>query len=569
MNKKGPEGLLSSMHLKDNYVIINQITEQGLKRSVGNSRFLSFEERGLSKSRNRAIGNSNADICVIADDDMYYQEDYERTVLSGYEKYPDADVIAFVVDYEDASLRKRPLQEGRLGLFGSMKLSSVQLTFKRKSVQDKFIQFNEDFGAGAKYYMGEENIFLADCLRSGLKIYYMPVKIATLRVSQSSWFDGFNEYNFNVKGLVYYEISKLLSPFLIFQFAIRKRKLYVGEVRPIDAIRYMFHGIVKRERTKKIYFAGDFNSNTGPAMVNKAYLPYLNRFAYAYASTRKLGRILHFLSKLPLSDVILVSGLSKFHLSVIRISRLLGKKTYYLMHGYNAAEYKLNEIDNNERLQLERKILDTSDEIICVSENFAKFLKIREPQYSDKVTYVNNGVSSRVGARTEKKTDGKYVILSVGGGVPLKNNLAVCEAIDILKDKTISYVVIGASSRDGEKIAAYPFVTYHESLSHNDVLKEMRAADLYIQNSSFETFGMAVCEAVGEGCDILLHENVGAISIIENVTTEDIIRSSHNSKMLAEKIADHKKHTRSFSFVESSSWRDASARLLSTMGIEV
>ena len=43
---------------------------------------LSNNQRGLSKGRNVALLNSNADIYLIADDDIRYEDDYEKNKKS-------------------------------------------------------------------------------------------------------------------------------------------------------------------------------------------------------------------------------------------------------------------------------------------------------------------------------------------------------------------------------------------------------------------------------------------------------------------------------------------------------
>ena len=184
--KKGKaKVLLEKLNINDNYVIINQINNNNIKELIQvdetNKKFFSYIGKGLSKSRNLAINKSTADVIAIADDDMTYQKDYTNIIKEAYEKYKDADIIAFVVEHEDKKDEKKVLREGRIGFLKSMKISSVQMTVNRESILKKSIKFDEDFGAGSKYYMGEENIFLFDCLKKGLKIYYVPKKIAILR----------------------------------------------------------------------------------------------------------------------------------------------------------------------------------------------------------------------------------------------------------------------------------------------------------------------------------------------------------------------------------------------------
>ena len=248
MNQEDPRSLAGDMAI-NNYVIVNQITKKEIvmpeDTESGGQKILSFRDKGLSKSRNIAIKNSDADICVIADDDMYYAGDYEKVISDAYFRYPDADIIALEVDYDDSSKNKKPLNEGRVGLFYSMKISSVRITFRRSSIADSGVLFDERFGAGTDNFMGEENIFLADCIRAGLKVYSVPVKIATLRESESTWFKGFNKQFFIIKGKVYNRISPILAIPLIIRFALVKRAIFQGEVHPTKALWYMMEGFSK------------------------------------------------------------------------------------------------------------------------------------------------------------------------------------------------------------------------------------------------------------------------------------------------------------------------------------
>ena len=98
--------------------------------------------------------------------------------------------------------------------------------------------------------MGEENIFLYDCIKKGLKIYYEPVQIASLREEESTWFKGYNEIFFISRGANYAAMSKCMSYLLILQFAIRKRYLYKDNMSMWQALNLMNKG--RREYLKSI-----------------------------------------------------------------------------------------------------------------------------------------------------------------------------------------------------------------------------------------------------------------------------------------------------------------------------
>lgn len=256
MNQTKPQSYIKKMNVSGDYVIINQLTNQKIMPINEKSRgkiIISLHEKGLSQSRNLAIKNSTNDIGIISDDDMYYVNNYEDVIINAYKKYPKADIIAFIVEHEDKSKEKKVLKEGKVNIFNSLKLSSVQLTFKTNSIKNNGIKFDEMFGSGNKYYMGEENIFLYDCFKKKLNIYYMPVKIGTLKViNESRWFKGYNSNFFKVKGTVFYRMTNHLYILLILQFAIRKRNLYKSNMSTSKCIKYMFEGVKEyKEQEKK------------------------------------------------------------------------------------------------------------------------------------------------------------------------------------------------------------------------------------------------------------------------------------------------------------------------------
>ena len=65
--------LIEKMKLETDAVIINQTDKHEFKEITLNEnkiRFYSFNERGVGLSRNSALMRSDADICILADDDI-------------------------------------------------------------------------------------------------------------------------------------------------------------------------------------------------------------------------------------------------------------------------------------------------------------------------------------------------------------------------------------------------------------------------------------------------------------------------------------------------------------------
>lgn len=245
--------LLSAMYLKDyqyidtlnitgDCVVINQC-DNNKKKEVrnGNQRILYIEttQRGLSKSRNMAIAHAQNEICILCDNDVEYVGDYETIILNEYRKHPDYDVIIFHVE-SDLTPVPSFKTERKLGYISSCKALSVGISFQRNYIKD--IQFNEHIGAGTKYKMGEENAFLFECLRKGLHIHYIPVKIARLRYEPSTWNQGFDKEYLISRGASFYAMTPKYSWLLILQFAIRKYRLYKCNLSFWEAYRYLLNG---------------------------------------------------------------------------------------------------------------------------------------------------------------------------------------------------------------------------------------------------------------------------------------------------------------------------------------
>lgn len=299
----------------------------------------------------------------------------------------------------------------------------------------------------------------------------------------------------------------------------------------------------------KVFFVGDFTSNTGPANVNKLLIKGLEEERITYTESKyKVTRIIELIYKILSSNCVCFCSYSKLNFLGIRIAKLLNKKTFYLMHGYKTYEEKINNprISSEQLKRINRKekvLLKSVDRIFCVSKRFMDFMKEAEPECADKFDYNHNPIDLEQiddkiqGYGNYKKS--KKKIVSIGGGMKRKNNLEVCRAIDKLnreKGLDLEYIVIGPPYTDKDKICSYNFVTYYDQVSYEDVLKILSESFLYIQNSSFETFGLAVIEALLCNCNLLVSSSVGSTGVLSNITTEDLIYDVKNKDEIANKI---------------------------------
>lgn len=227
-------------------VMINKSDRNQLERLNINGhqvKLFHTTDKGLAKSRNMAIRYSSADICIICDDDEYFYDGYPEALLKAYADHPDADGIIFIIDKPCKKYKKK---EFRLSYLSALRVASWQISFKRQSVVEHHIGFNELFGAGAPYPSGgEEHIFLQDCLKAGLRFYYVPIRLGKMiETGQSQWFTGFTRQYFINRGVVTaYQLGRVMATAYAFYFAVTKHRLYRSECRFGAALHSMLTGI--------------------------------------------------------------------------------------------------------------------------------------------------------------------------------------------------------------------------------------------------------------------------------------------------------------------------------------
>lgn len=221
--------LIEKMHLKTDAIVANQCDFNLVEDFEWNEheiRYLNFSERGVGLNRNNALMRATGDICLFADDDMVYVDDYVEKVQKAFEMFPNADVIAFNL-IEPKITRYVIKKAYKVGFLNYLRFGTARVAVRLKSIREKGIFFNQCFGGGTEHSHGEDNIFLTDCLRKGLKMYAVPEYIAELTEERkSTWKSGYDEKYFRDQGALYRVISPRWWKLLCLQDALRHRKLY-------------------------------------------------------------------------------------------------------------------------------------------------------------------------------------------------------------------------------------------------------------------------------------------------------------------------------------------------------
>ena len=154
--------------------------------------------------------------------------------------------------------------------------------------------------------------------------------------------------------------------------------------------------------------------------------------------------------------------------------------------------------------------------------------------------------------------------------MPRKRIVNICEAIGILRKEgypNLHLIVAGAEGEDTDKINSYDYVENIGLVDAKKMQETYRNCRLFIQNSIFETFGLAPVEALMAGDDILLSKHCGVLSILGGVRSDDIIEDPDNTEEIAEKIRNilkNENHTRLLveTDKESTSWKKRAEELM-------
>lgn len=199
------------------------------------------DSKGLSRNRNFALSLATAPLCLISDDDVDYEQSQLSSLIDIFRENPDTQLITFryatvpqyAKKYPDFSF---PLENAPKGYFAT----SFEIAFRREAIEG--IRFNENFGIGAPVFCcGEEDLFLQDALRRGVKSRFVPATLCTHLGSTTSdrvW----NSPNYLMtKGAVIYHASPKTWFLRLISNAIRSH--LSGKTKFSRFIRHTLEGV--------------------------------------------------------------------------------------------------------------------------------------------------------------------------------------------------------------------------------------------------------------------------------------------------------------------------------------
>lgn len=99
---------------------------------------------------------------------------------------------------------------GRVRWYNCGRYPTYSFSARTEKLREANIAFSLLFGGGARYSNGEDSLFLAECIRKGLKVFKAPVTIGKENGRPSTWFHGYNEKFFYDRGVLYHSCMEKL-----------------------------------------------------------------------------------------------------------------------------------------------------------------------------------------------------------------------------------------------------------------------------------------------------------------------------------------------------------------------
>jgi glycosyltransferase involved in cell wall biosynthesis len=180
-------------------------------------------------------------------------------------------------------------------------------------------------------------------------------------------------------------------------------------------------------------------------------------------------------------------------------------------------------------------VLPRADAVRCVSQRLKKQLMDKFKISESKITVVPIFTEIKVAAKKDEVTKNKFIFLTVGRLVPVKNIAMQIEAMKevIKKYPNLELWIIG----DGSEKKNYELDKNIKLLGWKDDLKEFyNMADAFVLSSNYEGWGMVVIEAASYGLPIIMTDVGCAGEVIKNNESGLIIPVGDKEKLVAAMI---------------------------------
>lgn len=275
-------------------------------------------------------------------------------------------------------------------------------------------------------------------------------------------------------------------------------------------------------------------------------VPRSRRINYLYFCESSVSLYREYVSKNGRPDIIHAHGV----FSAGILARYLSKKfrvPYVITEHYSGlvrgavGEYSFNR-------KIVKRVYNDADASIVVSSSFAENLKIKYGPFKKPFVIIPNMVDDLFFERSSSLEGGghfkpKFTIITNSFLTPIKNHSLLLESFRLLLQwLPNSELVIGGDGYLKEELEMHAVrlglkdsVSFLGALSRREVKEYLDRSDLFVCTSLYETFGVAVAEALARGKPVVSTDCGGPAEIVEG--GDGILVGSQNAADFAAAVA--------------------------------
>ena len=155
---------LNEMNIHSNVVFANQagkVEYQETEFEDNKAKMITTNTKGVGINRNLALMYATADICLFADDDVYYNDDMQEKVLAEFKANPDADIIIFHFETGHPVRKQVKYKKTKkCGPFTRKGWAGFRIAVRLNSIRKANLWFTTLMGGGCIFPSGEDSMFV-------------------------------------------------------------------------------------------------------------------------------------------------------------------------------------------------------------------------------------------------------------------------------------------------------------------------------------------------------------------------------------------------------------------------
>jgi len=242
------------------YTISHQITRELPKEvkiyidelsSCRNIMYSQIFSIGVAANRNNALKHRvKGAICLLSDDDVIYYKDSFSWIIDTFKSSKSLEFLTFKIKTSSGKDYKNYKPYAFTHTLRSLSIIGIIDVAFREEIIDKYaLEFDERFGPGGYYAIGEDFIFMTDAVKQGANIQYIPVDIVqhedvgTGSILRDDIIIG--------RGAMFVRVFGLSSFLLNIYFAIKNRRKYKEKYSFFTYLRLLYLGSLKYIWKKK------------------------------------------------------------------------------------------------------------------------------------------------------------------------------------------------------------------------------------------------------------------------------------------------------------------------------